>query len=114
MIGAGKTRDLVLSATLLSAERARLLGIVEHITAPAELTGVALGIASRWAGFEPNAVRAVLMCAHEAENHTDTNNLETILFQNCYATERNRELLRNFQKQSSQQRSKPSTREAVQ
>ena len=114
LIGAGKTRNLVLSTSLLSAEQAQLLGIVEHIAAPDDLVGAALNIASQWADFEPNAVRAVLKCAHEAENRTDTNDLETMLFRDCYATERNRELLRSFQTQSPRKRSVPSKREVAQ
>ncbi|MFI5021005.1 MAG: enoyl-CoA hydratase/isomerase family protein [Alphaproteobacteria bacterium] len=114
LIGAGKTRDLVLSAELIPADQAHVLGIVERIAASADLASVTLSVACQWARFEPNAVRAVLMCAHAAENRTDTNDLETKLFQDCYATERNRELLRDFRAQSSRQRPAPSKQEVIQ
>jgi enoyl-CoA hydratase/carnithine racemase len=96
LIGAAQTLNLVLSADLVTAETARQIGIVDRVCAAAEFDAQVTEAAERVAGFEPNAVRAVLSCARAAALRTDSNELEATLLRDCYATPRNREILQGF------------------
>lgn len=96
LIGRAKTLRLVLSADMPAAEVAERLGIVDQVCDAANLQSVVQTVADRYSALEPNAVRATLTIAHHAARGTDTNELETSLLRECYATPRNREILSNF------------------
>jgi enoyl-CoA hydratase/carnithine racemase len=52
--------------------------------------------AARLSEFEPNAVRAALVCARAAALGTDSDELEISLLRECYVTPRNRQVLESF------------------
>jgi enoyl-CoA hydratase len=96
LIGSARALDIVLSADLLSAADARVLGIVDRVTPPERLQAEVERVAERVTAYEPNAVRATLVCARTAALGTDTNELERSLLRECYANARNREVLQSF------------------
>jgi enoyl-CoA hydratase/carnithine racemase len=96
LIGAAQTLKLVFSTDLITAEAARQIGIVDQVCAATEFDAQVTQAAERLAGFEPNAVRAVLSCARASTLCTDSNDLEVTLLRDCYATPRNREVLQGF------------------
>jgi enoyl-CoA hydratase len=96
LIGAAKTLDLVLGGEILPAAAAHALGIVDQVVPAAELESAVDASAQKLAAYEPNAVRATLMCARAATLGLDTNELEATLLRECYADPRNREVLQSF------------------
>jgi enoyl-CoA hydratase len=96
LIGAAKALDLVLGGEILPAAAAQALGIVDQVVPAAELASAVDASAQKLAGYEPNAVRATLMCARTATLGVDTNELEATLLRECYADPRNREVLQSF------------------
>jgi enoyl-CoA hydratase len=96
LIGAAQTLNLVFSTDLITAETARQMGIVDQVCAATEFEAQVTQAAERVAGFEPNAVRAVLSCARASTRCIDSNDLEVTLLRECYATPRNREVLQGF------------------
>jgi enoyl-CoA hydratase len=96
LIGAAKALDLVLGGDIMPAAAAQALGIVDQVVPAAELASAVDASAQKLAGYEPNAVRATLMCARTATLGVDTNELEATLLRECYADPRNREVLQSF------------------
>ncbi len=96
LIGAARTRSLVLGTELIGADAAQALGIVDRVCAANEFEREVSQAARHLAGFEPNAVRAVLSCARQAALGIDSNDLELTLLRDCYANPRNREVLQGF------------------
>lgn len=96
LLGASAALDLVLGGDILSADRTLALGIVDAVVPGAQLDAAVDTAAEKLAALEPNAVRATLMCARAAALGVDTNELEATLLRECYANERNRQVLRSF------------------
>lgn len=96
LLGSSRTLDLVLGGEILPAGRALELGIIDAVVPAAELEVVVDAAALQLAALEPNAVRATLMCTRAAALGVDTNDLEATLLRECYANERNRQVLRSF------------------
>jgi len=96
LIGAASTCRLVFGADLITANAAQKLGIVDQVCDAAEFDAEVTRAVRQLAGFEPNAVRAVLSCARQAAVCSDSNEHEVMLLRDCYATPRNREILQEF------------------
>jgi len=102
MLGASTALELVLSTELWPAGVALARGLVNKVCDPADLITTVSDMAQRFAAFEPNAVRAVLVCAHAAALNMDSMELEISLLRECYQTKSNRARLQEFQKRLSQ------------
>jgi len=107
LLGASTALDLALTTELWTAEIALARGLVSRVHEPAELLSQVGSLARHLATFEPNALRAVLVCARTAALNIDSVDLEISLLRECYHTDANRTRLRHFQEQLGQAR-KPS------
>lgn len=96
LVGAARALESVLSAALWTAEAAKTRGVIDQVVAAPEFAAAVAEEGARLAGFEPNAVRATLLCARAAALGIDSDELETSLLRECYATPRNRQVLQSF------------------
>ena len=96
LIGSARALDLVLGGGSMAAAQALSLGIVDSIVPYAELHSAVDALASQLASYEPNALRASLICARASTLGLDSNELEVSLLRECYANPRNREVLSSF------------------
>jgi len=99
LLGASTALELTLSTELWTAQTALARGLVNRVCEPGEVLVQAGEMASRLSAFEPNSLRAVLVCARTAAFNVDTVELEISLLRECYQTEVNRVRLREFQQQ---------------
>ena len=109
LIGSARALDLVLGAQSLTAQQALALGIVDSIASASQLHSAAEAVASQLASYEPNALRAALVCARASALGLDSNELEVSLLRECYANPRNREVLSAFLSRPKAPRPSPST-----
>jgi len=98
LLGASTALELVLSAELWTADIALSRGLINHICGQDDFTNTVDNMAHRFASFEPNTLRAVLVCAHKAALNVDSIELEISLLRECYQTQSNRTRLQNFLK----------------
>lgn len=99
LLGASTALELTLSTELWTAQTALARGLVTRICEPSELLVQAGELARHLAAFEPNALRAVLVCARAAALNIDSVELEISLLRECYQTDTNRARLRDFHQQ---------------
>ncbi len=101
LLGASTALELALSAELWTAQTALARGVVNKVCEPAELLARTDEMARQLAAFEPNTVRAVLVCARTAAMNIDSVDLEISLLRECYQTEANQTRIRQFQQELS-------------
>lgn len=96
LVGPSVALRLVLSAELIPASEAFDLGIVDQLLLKDGFADQVHAFAERLAGYEPNAVRAVLKCVQAGSSGTDTSALEARLLDECYSRAENRALVDAF------------------
>lgn len=87
LVGRGKAMEMVTTAGMISADDAKSCGLVNHVTAPEELIGLAEKIASKILKNSPNAVSAAMRAINA--NYTDGVNgydKEIEEFGKCFGT----------------------------
>jgi len=87
LVGRGKAMEMVTTAGMISADDAKNCGLVNHVTTPEELIGLAEKIASKIIKNSPNAVSAAMRAINA--NYIDgVNGYETEIeeFGKCFGT----------------------------
>jgi enoyl-CoA hydratase len=98
LCGKGMAHEMILTGEMISAEEALRIGLVNHVTEPAELISTAEGIAKKIAANAPLAVKYSMEAIEHGMEMPQEEGLflEATLFGLCCATEDMREGTRAF------------------
>ncbi|MBK8847079.1 MAG: enoyl-CoA hydratase/isomerase family protein [Bacteroidetes bacterium] len=87
LVGKGKAIELLCTADMIGAQEALALGLVNHVTTPAELLNKCIEIANKIIAQAPLAVGACITCANAAtDNPANGYTLEIDEFGKCFGT----------------------------
>jgi len=87
LVGKGKALELMMTADMIGAEEARQLGLVNHVTTPAELMDKTRSILRKIHAKAPLAIAKVVKCVNDYFKE-DVDGFETEMqeFAKCFAT----------------------------
>jgi len=87
LVGRGKAMEMVTTAGMISADDAKACGLVNHVTTPEELIGLAEKIASKILKNSPNAISAAMRAINaNYVDGVDGYNAEIEEFGKCFGT----------------------------
>ncbi len=87
LVGRGKAMEMVTTAGMISADDAKSCGLVNHVTTPEELIGLAEKIASKILKNSPNAISAAMRSINANYiNGVDGYDTEIEEFGKCFGT----------------------------
>lgn len=87
LVGRGKAMEMVTTAGMISADDAKSCGLVNHVTTPEELIGLAEKIASKILKNSPNAISAAMRAINaNYVDGVDGYNAEIEEFGKCFGT----------------------------
>lgn len=88
LIGKGKSMELLMTAAMLKADAALVLGLVNQVTTQADLMKAADDLMARINNVAPTAVAAVISCVNAFyTDGVDGFNTEAVEFGKCFGTE---------------------------
>ncbi len=88
LIGKGKSMELLITAAMLKADAALVLGLVNQVTTQDELMKAAEDLMARINNVAPTAVAAVIRCVNAFYTEgVDGFNTEAVEFGKCFGTE---------------------------
>ncbi len=88
LVGKGKAMELILTADMIGADEAKLLGLVNHVVAPEELLTKATDILKKIQARTPVAIRRIIASVNEAANADPAGfDKEIVRFGECFGTE---------------------------
>ena len=88
LIGKGKSMELLMTAAMLKADAALVLGLVNQVTTQDELMKAAEDLMARINNVAPTAVAAVIRCVNAFYTEgVDGFNTEAVEFGKCFGTE---------------------------